>query len=29
MDGQNPFVPVIRTSTSLLLVALAVAITFV
>jgi len=29
MDHQNPFVPVIYTSTSLLLVALAVAITFV
>ena len=29
MDRQNPFVPVIYTSTSLLLVALAVAITFV
>jgi hypothetical protein len=29
MDGQNPFVPLIYSSTSLLLVALAVAITFV
>jgi hypothetical protein len=29
MDDQNPFVPVIYSSTSLLLVALAVAITFV
>jgi hypothetical protein len=29
MDRKNPFVPVMYTSTSLLLVALAVAITFV